>query len=306
MNNITEQRNPASMNLDRMSTQEILLLMNEQDYVVTEAIQRALPDIEKLIDAVVNSFNHGGRLIYIGAGTSGRLGILDAVECVPTFGTSPDKVIGLIAGGDSAIKVAVEGAEDSKSLGHKDLKDIALTDKDIVIGIAASGRTPYVIGGLEYANEIGAVTGSLSNNEKTKISAIADLPIEIVTGPEILTGSTRLKAGTSQKLVLNMISTVSMIKTGKVYENLMVNVQATNDKLVDRSKRIIVEATGVSYEKAEAIYEEAQSVKTAIVMILADTTKTEAERALAETNEFIYETLQKFPQKVVKTENEML
>ncbi len=302
MENITEQRNPASMNLDRMSTKEILLLMNEQDYIVAEAIHEALPAIEKLIDAVVESFRNGGRLIYIGAGTSGRLGILDAVECVPTFGTSPDQVIGLIAGGESAIRLAVEGAEDSEELAIEDLKGIHLNDKDIVVGIAASGRTPYVIGGLKYATEVGAITGSLSNNKGTKISALADHPIEINTGPEILTGSTRLKAGTGQKLVLNMISTVSMVKTGKIYENLMVNVQATNDKLVDRSKRIIVEATGVSYEKAEEVYAVAQSVKTAIVMILAGTTKEEAEEALADTNGLIYETLQKLSSKATKTE----
>lgn len=302
MENITEQRNPASMNLDRMSTKEILLLMNEQDYIVAEAIHEALPAIEKLIDAVVESFRNGGRLIYIGAGTSGRLGILDAVECVPTFGTSPDQVIGLIAGGESAIRLAVEGAEDSEELAIEDLKGIHLNDKDIVVGIAASGRTPYVIGGLKYATEVGAITGSLSNNKGTKISALSDHPIEINTGPEILTGSTRLKAGTGQKLVLNMISTVSMVKTGKIYENLMVNVQATNDKLVDRSKRIIVEATGVSYEKAEEVYAVAQSVKTAIVMILAGTTKEEAEEALADTNGLIYETLQKLSSKATKTE----
>lgn len=302
MENITEQRNPASMNLDRMSTKEILLLMNEQDYIVAEAIHEALPAIEKLIDAVVESFRNGGRLIYIGAGTSGRLGILDAVECVPTFGTSPDQVIGLIAGGESAIRLAVEGAEDSEELAIEDLKEIRLNDKDVVVGIAASGRTPYVIGGLKYATEVGAITGSLSNNKGTKISALANHPIEINTGPEILTGSTRLKAGTGQKLVLNMISTVSMVKTGKIYENLMVNVQATNDKLVDRSKRIIVEATGVSYEKAEEVYAVAQSVKTAIVMILAGTTKEEAEEALADTNGLIYETLQKLSSKATKTE----
>lgn len=306
MENTTEQRNPSSTNLDRMSTKEILLLMNEQDYVVTEAIHKVLPEIEPLIDAVIHSFNRGGRLIYLGAGTSGRLGILDAVECVPTFGTPPEKVIGLIAGGDAAIKLAVEGAEDSPELARKDLEDISLNDKDIVIGIAASGRTPYVIGGLEYANQVGAMTGALSNNKQTKISKMADFPIEIVTGPEILTGSTRLKAGTSQKLVLNMISTISMVKTGKVYENLMVNVLATNDKLIDRSKRIVVEATGVSYEKAESVYKEAQSVKTAIVMILASTSKEEAERALAETNEIIYEALQNLSGKVVKVEKEVL
>lgn len=292
MKNYTEQRNPNSTNLDQMSIGEMLELMNAEDQQVLEAIGKVLPDIEKLIEAVIESFKKGGRLIYMGAGTSGRLGILDAVECVPTFGTPPEKVVGLIAGGETAIKYAVEGAEDSLELGEQDLKDLNLNNKDIVIGIAASGRTPYVIGGLEYAREIGVKTGALSNNENTKISALADYPIEIITGPEVLTGSTRLKAGTSQKLVLNMISTISMVKTGKAYGNLMVDVQATNEKLVDRSKRIIVEATGVEYETAEKVYKEAGSVKTAIVMILAEATKAEADRALAETDGFVSNAIQ--------------
>lgn len=292
MKNYTEQRNPNSTNLDQMSVMEMLELMNDEDQNVLEAIQKVLPDVEQLIDAVIQSFKNGGRLIYMGAGTSGRLGILDAVECVPTFGTSPDQVVGLIAGGEKAIKDAVEGAEDSKELAHEDLEALNLNENDIVVGIAASGRTPYVIGGLEYAREKGATTGALSNNENTKISALADYSIEIITGPEVLTGSTRLKAGTSQKLVLNMISTISMVKTGKAYGNLMIDVQATNEKLVDRSKRIIVEATGVEYEVAEKAYEEAGSVKTAIVMILAEATKEEAEQTLSETNGFVRAAIQ--------------
>lgn len=292
MKNYTEQRNPNSTNLDQMSVMEMLELMNDEDQNVLEAIQKVLPDVEQLIDAVIQSFKNGGRLIYMGAGTSGRLGILDAVECVPTFGTSPDQVVGLIAGGEKAIKDAVEGAEDSKELAHADLEALNLNENDIVVGIAASGRTPYVIGGLEYAREKGATTGALSNNENTKISALADYSIEIITGPEVLTGSTRLKAGTSQKLVLNMISTISMVKTGKAYGNLMIDVQATNEKLVDRSKRIIVEATGVEYEVAEKAYEEAGSVKTAIVMILAEATKEEAEQTLSETNGFVRAAIQ--------------
>lgn len=292
MKNYTEQRNPNSTNLDQMSVMEMLELMNDEDQNVLEAIQKVLPDVEQLIDAVIQSFKNGGRLIYMGAGTSGRLGILDAVECVPTFGTSPDQVVGLIAGGEKAIKDAVEGAEDSKELAHEDLEALNLNENDIVVGIAASGRTPYVIGGLEYAREKGATTGALSNNENTKISALADYSIEIITGPEVLTGSTRLKAGTSQKLVLNMISTISMVKTGKAYGNLMIDVQATNEKLVERSKRIIVEATGVEYEVAEKAYEEAGSVKTAIVMILAEATKEEAEQTLSETNGFVRAAIQ--------------
>jgi N-acetylmuramic acid 6-phosphate etherase len=291
--NFTEQRNPASMNLDQMSIAEILELMNDQDRQIPQAIYQALPDIKQLIEAVVASFNSGGRLIYIGAGTSGRLGILDAAECVPTFGTPPEMVVGLIAGGEQAIQEAVEGAEDSKELAEEGLKALNLNDKDVVVGIAASGRTPYVMGGLEYAQKMGAQTGAISNNENTKISAAADYPIEVITGPEVLTGSTRLKAGTSQKLVLNMISTISMVKIGKAYENLMVDVQATNEKLVDRSKRIIVEATGVAYDEAESVFDEAQSVKLAIVMILADVSKEKAEQALAEKEGLVREAIQK-------------
>jgi N-acetylmuramic acid 6-phosphate etherase len=281
------------MLLDQMLIEEIILLMNRQDKLVPEVINKSLPEIKMLIQAVIESFKNNGRLIYIGAGTSGRLGILDAVECVPTFGTSPEIVVGLIAGGETAIKDAVEGAEDSPNLGKEDLIKLNLNKNDIVIGISASGRTPYVIGGLEYAKKIGTKTGSVTNNENTKISAIVDYPIEIVTGPEILTGSTRLKAGTAQKLVLNMISTISMVKIGKAYENLMVDVQATNEKLIDRSKRIIVEATGVDYEKAEEIFEEAQTVKIAIVMILAETSKEEAINALKKTNGFVRDAIKK-------------
>src|SRR5690625_1465200 len=222
-----------------MTIEEIAYLMNDEDRKVPEAIKKVLPELTELIEAVIHSFEQNGRLIYIGAGTSGRLGILDAAECVPTFGTPPEKVVGLIAGGEKAIKDAVEGAEDSKELGIEDLKNINLNEKDIVIGIAASGRTPYVLGGLEYARKVGAKTGAISNNSKTKISALADYPVEVITGPEVLTGSTRLKAGTAQKLVLNMISTISMVKTGKVYENLMVDVQATNEKLVEDRKSVV-------------------------------------------------------------------
>ena len=292
MKNFTEQRNTASMQLDEMSIEEMAQLMNKEDQGVPIAIEKVLPDLTPLIEAVVESFEKDGRLIYIGAGTSGRLGILDAVECVPTFGTSPEQVIGVIAGGETAIKDAVEGAEDSKEFAVEDLKALNLTDKDIVVGIAASGRTPYVIGALEYANKIGAKTGAISNNQNTKVSALADFPVEVVSGPEILTGSTRLKAGTAQKLVLNMISTISMVKIGKVYENLMVDVLATNEKLVDRAKRIIVEATGVEYEEAESVFEEAESVKLAIVMILSGASKEDASKALADANGFVRDSIQ--------------
>lgn len=237
----TEKRYPDSMNLDQMSIHEIAKLMNQEDYSVLNAISQQLGRIETVIEVVVSQLKNGGRLFYIGAGTSGRLGVLDAVECVPTFGTSPELVQGIMAGGTKAIVEAVEGAEDSEKLAVEDLKNKHLSDKDVVIGIAASGRTPYVIGGLTYANEIGAQTASIANNENSKIGQVAKYPVEILTGPEILTGSTRLKAGTSAKLVLNMISTISMVHLGKTYGNLMVDVKATNEKLVDRSKRIVVE-----------------------------------------------------------------
>lgn len=277
----TEKRNPNSFRLDQMSIKEIAKLMNKEDATVSKAIKKALPTIEVLVSAVIEQLKKGGRLFYIGAGTSGRLGVLDAAECVPTFNTSPELVQGIIAGGEKALTIAVEGAEDSEELARQDLINKELTDKDVVIGIAASGRTPYVIGGLQYANEIGAVTGTLSNNCSSKISEYATYPIEVVTGPEILTGSTRLKAGTAQKLVLNMISTITMIHLGKVYENLMVDVQATNIKLVDRSKRIIMEATGASYEEAEKAFEESNgSVKVSILKILTEVSTEKAEIAL--------------------------
>src|SRR5699024_8810164 len=250
MKNYTEQRNPNSMHLDEMSIEEIVQLMNKEDQGVPEAIHQAIPEITELIEAVIRTFKREGRLIYIGAGTSGRLGILDAVGCVPTFGTSPEKVVGLIAGGEQAIKDAVEGAEDSKELAIEELKKLRLTKNDMVVGIANSGRTPYVIGGLNYEKEIGAKTGSLSNNKNTKISEIADYPIEVITGPEVLTGSTRLKAGTAQKIVLNMITTISMVKIGKAYENLMVDVLATNEKLVEdrKSTRLNSSHVSISYD----------------------------------------------------------
>lgn len=276
----TEQRNLKSMQLDTLSVEEMAKLMNEEDATVTTAIEKALPDINRLIEAVIERMEKGGRLFYIGAGTSGRLGVLDAAECVPTFGTSPEWVQGVIAGGGKAVLEAVEGAEDSEELAVKDLKEKNLNEKDVVVGIAASGRTPYVKGGLKYAKEVGAQTGSISNNSNAAISELANYPVEVVTGPEVLTGSTRLKAGTAQKLVLNMISTITMVKLGKAYENLMVDVQATNEKLVDRSKRIIMEATGCTYEDAEQHYQQSGSVKAAIVQILAGVSVEEAEALL--------------------------
>ena len=288
----TETRNEKTMHLDDMSVMEILETMNEEDKRVPGAVMEALPQIEKVVNQIVVSFRKKGRLIYMGAGTSGRLGVLDAAECVPTFGTKPEMVQGLIAGGMKAMTVAVEGAEDSLELGKADLKEIHLTDKDIVIGIAASGRTPYVIGGLDYARAIGAVTGTIACNHQAEISEHADFPIEVEVGPEILTGSTRLKSGTAQKLVLNMLSTVSMIGIGKVYKNLMVDVRPTNEKLVERSKRIIMQATECTEEIATQFFEEAgENVKLAIVMILTGVDKKTAEQKLIDGNGFIRKTL---------------
>ncbi|WP_175580116.1 N-acetylmuramic acid 6-phosphate etherase [Enterococcus florum] len=291
-NLITEKRNQATMNLDELSISEALQLMNQEDQKVAKIVEQKLSTIEPVVKATIEAFNQGGRLIYLGAGTSGRLGVLDAAECVPTFGVSSDMVIGLIAGGEQAMTVAVEGAEDSQELGRQDLIDLQLSNKDMVIGIAASGRTPYVIGALTYAQEVGASTASLSCNGNAAISKHAKYPIEIEVGPEFLTGSTRLKSGTAQKLVLNMISTLSMIGIGKVYKNLMVDVKATNEKLVERSKRIIMEATECTYEAATQAFEASgKNVKLSIVMILTGCSKEEAQEKLVQGKGFIKNTL---------------
>lgn len=289
----TEKRNPNTMHLDQMSVGQVLELMNKEDQQVPEAIAEALGQIEAAVETIIQSFNAGGRLIYFGAGTSGRLGVLDAAECVPTFGVSPDLVVGLIAGGDKAMVEAVEGAEDSLTLAEEDFKKLNLNANDTVVGIAASGRTPYVIGGLQYAQSIGAKTVSIACNQQAKISRFAQIPIEVDCGPEVLTGSTRLKAGTAQKLILNMLSTVSMIGIGKVYQNLMVDVQATNEKLEERSKRIIMAATECSYEEAASYFEAANhKVKVAIVMILTNLDATEASRKISAANGFVNQVLQ--------------
>lgn len=288
----TERRNETTFGLDEMSVAEAVKLMNQEDHKVPDAVAEQLPQIEKVIEATIIAFKNGGRLIYMGAGTSGRLGVLDAAECVPTFGVEPEMVVGLIAGGEQAMTVAVEGAEDDAELGAQDLKDLKLNENDMVIGIAASGRTPYVIGGLDYARSIGAATGTISCNKGAEISKHAALPIEVDCGPEFLTGSTRLKSGTAQKLILNMISTISMIGIGKVYNNLMVDVKPTNEKLVERSKRIIMQATDADYETAARYFEEAeQNVKLAIVMILTNSTKDEAAEKLIQADGFVKKTI---------------
>lgn len=277
----TESRNPASNHLDEMSVLAIAQLMNQEDAKVSQSIAPQLPQIAAAIDLIVKGFKAGGRLIYMGAGTSGRLGVLDAAECVPTFGTDPSMVQGLIAGGAQAMTVAVEGAEDDFKLGGQDLKALKLTANDAVVGLAASGRTPYVIGALDYAHEIGAATISLACNASALISQHAQVAIEVTPGPEVLSGSTRLKAGTAEKMVLNMLSTISMVKIGKVYHNLMVDVKPTNEKLVIRAKHMIELATGVSADEASELFTAAnQNVKTAIVMNLANVSVTEAEQRL--------------------------
>lgn len=288
----TERRNQETMNLDKLTIKEALDKMNQEDQKVALAVKEALPQIEPVIESIIAAFNNGGRLIYMGAGTSGRLGVLDAAECVPTFGVDASMVQGLIAGGQKAMTVAVEGAEDSRELGQQDLVDLALTDKDVVIGIAASGRTPYVIGALIYADSIGAATASISCNKEAEISQYAQMPIEVDAGPEFLTGSTRLKSGTAQKLILNMLSTISMIGIGKVYNNLMVDVKPTNEKLVERSKRIIMEATNCDYETAADYFVKAdENVKLAIVMLLTNSSKEEAIEKLNQGNNFIKNTI---------------
>lgn len=273
---VTEQRNELSKNIDKLSTLEMVKIMNEEDKNVAFAVEKELDNISIAIDVIHERVFNGGRLIYMGAGTSGRLGILDASECPPTFGVDSSMVHGLIAGGYDAVFKSKEGAEDDKSLGVIDLKDINFSSKDVLVGIAASGRTPYVIGGLEYANEIGAQTISLTCNPNSEMAKVAKLAISPVAGPEVVTGSTRMKAGTSQKMVLNMLSTGVMIKLGKVYGNLMVDVQTNNAKLIERAKNIIVEATNISKEEASKYLEVADNnVKLAILLIKTGVSKEE-------------------------------
>lgn len=265
----TEKINSKTIDLDIMSVRDALVVMNEEDAYVPQAIKKVIPQIEKAVEIVITAFKKGGRLIYIGAGTSGRLGVLDAAECPPTFGTDPEQVVALIAGGEKAFLQAIEGAEDSETLGVNDLKNIDLTAKDVVIGIAASGRTPYVVAALKYAKEVGCKTVGIACNENSLIGQTADIAIEAIVGPEVVTGSTRLKAGSAQKMILNMISTISMVGIGKVYKNLMVDVQRTNKKLEQRAINIIINATDVDSDTAKKALEDAEgSVKLAITMIL--------------------------------------
>lgn len=289
---LTEQQNLNTMDLDKMSVRDALQVMSDEDKNVQKAVADVIPEIEQAVHLIVKQFNKGGRLIYIGAGTSGRLGVLDASECPPTFGTPSEKVIGIIAGGRRALTDSIEASEDISQGGVDDLKEVNLTVDDVVVGIAASGRTPYVIGALEYANEVGAATVAIACNKDSEIGQVAAIAIEPAPGPEILTGSTRLKAGTAQKLVLNMLSTMSMVGIGKVYKNLMVDVQQSNEKLVTRAEKIVSQATEVDQKTAQEMLKKSDgSVKLAILMILLNIDKEEAVKRLDKANGHIREAL---------------
>ena len=278
---ITEQRNPNSMHVDSLSALEIVQLMNQEDKQVPLAIEKCLPQIAQAVEHIVAAFQQGGRLVYIGAGTSGRLGVLDASECPPTFGVPPEMVKGIIAGGERALRHPIEGAEDSKTQAVVDLQTIQFSSKDVLVGIAASGRTPYVIGALEYAKSLGSVTVSIASNPNSAMANIVDIAIDTVVGPEVLTGSSRLKSGTAQKLVLNMLTTASMILMGKCYQNLMVDVQASNEKLKARAIRIVMQATDCDKALAEETLKQAdQNAKLAIMMILSGLDRAQAEALL--------------------------
>jgi len=288
----SEQRNSASANLDQLSTLELVKLFNSEDDKVTQAIKLELPLIAAAIDIIAHAFQQNGRLIYIGAGTSGRLGVLDASECPPTFGVGHQQVQGIIAGGEAAMFKAQEGAEDDINAAQIDLEQIQLTPQDVVVGIAASGRTPYVIGGLTFANKFGCDTIAISCNNDSPISSIAKIAITPVVGPEVLTGSSRMKAGTAQKLVLNMLSTGAMVRTGKVYQNLMVDVKTSNEKLITRSENIIMDVTGVARERAQALLVQAnQHVKSAILMELNGVDYDTATQQLADNQGFLRQAL---------------
>ena len=282
---ITEQRNPNSMQLDSLSAQELVALINREDQQVALAVEKCLPQIASAVEKIVAAFERGGRLVYVGAGTSGRLGVLDASECPPTYGVNPEMVVGLIAGGDHALRHPIEGAEDNVQQGQADLEEIDFSARDVLVGIAASGRTPYVLGALNYAKQLGATTVSIASNPKSKMAEVADIAIETVVGPEVLTGSSRMKSGTAQKLVLNMLTTASMVLIGKCYQNLMVDVQASNEKLKARALKIVMEATECDNEAAANVLAKANGqVKLAILMQLSGLDALEAQSLLDKSN----------------------
>ncbi|MFD2178385.1 N-acetylmuramic acid 6-phosphate etherase [Veronia pacifica] len=285
---ITESRNPATKYIDKLDTLDLVKVINSEDKKVASAVELVLPEIARAIEVTTAAFKRGGRLIYIGAGTSGRLGILDASECPPTFGTDPDMVVGLIAGGEQAIRNPVENAEDNRKAAISDLLAIRLAPADILVGVAASGRTPYVLSAVEFAKDQGVKTIGISSNPGSELELSADIAITPVVGPEVISGSSRLKSGTAQKMILNMLTTGAMVKMGKVFGNLMVDVQASNAKLVDRQKKIIMEVTGCTYESAEKALVDSQGhCKTAILMVMADLTYEEATLLLDDHQGFI-------------------
>ena len=280
---MTEQVNDRSKDIETQSIGEILRYMNDENRKITDAIEQCIPEIEKVTSGVVQAFEKGGRLIYLGAGTSGRLGVLDASECPPTFGVSPEMVVGIIAGGDYALRNAIEGAEDDETLAEAQLRDLDLVKEDVVIGISASGRTPYVAAGLSYANKVGCFTGAISNSPNALISQVASVGIEAITGPEVVTGSTRMKAGTAQKIILNMITTTAMIQVGKIFKGYMVDVQPTNQKLKQRASNILAKITDLSPEDARRVLEENDfDLKVAIISQIHHISAQEAERLLQE------------------------
>jgi len=279
---LTEQPNPASEGIDALPTEQILAIINNEDRKVAEAVAQELPAIARAVDVIVNAFERGGRLFYIGAGTSGRLGVLDAAECPPTFNVPPEMVQGIIAGGAAALSGATETSEDDAPIGVRDLRDHGFTERDVLVGIAASGRTPYVLGAVGEASRIQAFTIGISCTPDSDLARAVKLPITLLVGPEIVAGSTRMKAGTATKMVLNMLTTASFIRLGYVYSNLMVNVQPKNSKLADRAQRIVAIAAGVSHDRAEELLAAADNnVRTAIVMARAGVDRVEAERRLA-------------------------
>lgn len=278
---LTEARNPASTGIDALSTQDMLAVINAADKQVADAVERELPNIAAAVDGAVERIGRGGRLFYTGAGTSGRLGVLDASECPPTFNTPPELVQGIIAGGDGALRKSIEKAEDDPKQGEEDLRARGFGESDTLVGIAASGRTPYVLGALAYARSLGALTVGLSCTPHSEVAAASEIAITPLAGPEVVTGSTRMRAGTATKLVLNMLSTGIMIRLGYVYGNLMVNVQPTNGKLIDRARRIIAQIAGVSYEEAGRLLAEGGSVRTAILISKKGLSREKAEALLA-------------------------
>ena len=290
----SEKRNPKSMNIDTASTSEILRIINEEDKIVPLAVEKEIPYITQAVEIIVDALQKGGRLLYFGAGTSGRIGVIDAAECPPTFGTSPEMIEGFIAGGKDAMFVAQEGVEDHESNGIDDVIKAKVSPKDVVCGIAASRRTPYVIGAVKKAKELGAKTLFVTSNPRENFNIKeVDVAICPYVGPEVIMGSTRMKSGTAQKLVLNMLTTASMIRLGKVYENMMIDLQMTNKKLVERSKKIVMIITGVSYEDASKFLTLAGGhVKTALVMIKANVTADEAKRMLKDSGGFVRKAIQ--------------